>query len=214
VVQGGIAVPAETPGDSDEAVGDCGGVTYGLIDTSPVAIAQHYDWRPGMTAKIDVWTWNRQEFSHACQVSLTYKPHFTRKTFNNWGETCDGSDCDELRSASFELAEAAQTGSPARWERSLNRLTAKQRAQFDAMKQAFEAQDRDPLSSDAFVVPVVHHDRLYIAGVGHYTIGWRVYADWRIEFETLDDGKLTSRGTFSVGTWKGDLVTASVTDSN
>jgi uncharacterized protein len=43
VVQGGIAVPAVTPGDSDEAVGDCGGVVYGLISDTPVAIAQHYD---------------------------------------------------------------------------------------------------------------------------------------------------------------------------
>ena len=43
--------------------------------------------------------------------------------------------------------------------------------------------------------------------------GWRdSLADWRVELETLDDGKLTPRGRFSVGTLKGDLKTVSVTE--
>jgi hypothetical protein len=49
-----------------------------------------------------------------------------------------------MRRTAFKLAEAAETGSPARWESSLNRLTAMQRAQSNAMKQAFEAQDLIP----------------------------------------------------------------------
>jgi uncharacterized protein len=212
VVQSGVALPAVTPGDSEQQVGDCGGVAYGSIDRSPVAIAQHYDWRPGMAARIDIWTWDGQDFSHSCQVSLTYKPYFTRRTLNDWGETCNGSHCGDLRRASFKLAEAVETGSPARWDSSLNRLTATQKTQFDLMKQAFEAQDREPSSDDTFVIPFVHRDRLYLVSVGHYVIGWRIYADWRIEFLTLDDGKLTSRGIFSVGTLKGDLETVSVSE--
>jgi uncharacterized protein len=211
VVRKGIAFPATSPGDTSE--GRCGsGAWFATVAGSPVAIEENYDWRPGMTASLDVWTWDGQDLTESCQVSLKYKPQLTSKTLNSWGETCQGNDCIELREASFKLAEAAEANPDALQKRSLDALVAKQKEQFEAMKEAFESQARDPSSDDSFTIPFMHHDQLYLASIGHYSIGWRVFADWSVLFTSWDDAKLTPRGSFSVGTWKGDLERVSITE--
>jgi len=53
---------------------------------------------------------------------------------------------------------------------------------------------------------------LIIASIGHFAIGWRDFADWSVLFEEFEDGKMTPRGAFSVGTWKGDLETVTVAE--
>lgn len=163
-----------------------------------------------MSAKVDLWTWTGHGFAAACSVSLGYTPRFSRKTFNSWGEACSGSDCDALRDASFKLAESVEADAEEVKASSIERLTDVQRKQFQVMQQAFAATTREPSSNDAFSIPFLHNDRLYLASVGHFSIGWRDYADWSVMFATLDEGKLTPRGAFAVGVWKGDLEYVSV----
>jgi uncharacterized protein len=209
VVRKGIAFLATNPEDSSE--GNCSsGASFATIAGSPAAIEENYDWRPGMTASLDVWTWDGEDFTGSCQVSLKYKPLFSPKTLNRWGETCDGNDCDALHDASFKLAEAAEVNPDALQKSSIDALTPNQREQFDAMKEAFELQARDPSAADPFTIPFIHHEQLYLASIGHYSIGWRVYADWSAIFDSWDHGKLTPQGSFAVGTWKGDLESVSI----
>ena len=82
---------------------------------------------------------------------------------------------------------------------------------FRSMDQIFGAQDREPSSNDAFSIPFLYHDRLYLASIGHFAIGWRDYADWSVLIEEFEDGKLIPRGAFPVATLKGDLIDATVT---
>jgi uncharacterized protein len=211
ILQGRTAVPTETPGESN-GDGECGiGAQYGTLDNSPVAIVQDYNWRPGMTASLEVWGWTEQGFSDECEVYLTYKPRFTEKTLNTWGETCEANNCDELRSAAFKLAEAAEADPQALQDSSVESLTPKQKEQYDAMVQFFGTQSRDPSSNDPFTIPFFTHDHQYLASIGHYAIGWRDYADYSVLFEEIENGKLIRRGAFSVGTWKGDLDGVTVT---
>ncbi len=212
VVQGGVAIPTDAPGEPGEE-GNCGAVQYGTVDTAPMAIEQHYDWQPGMTASLEVWNWDGQGFASKCDIELTYKPRFTRKTLAPQGETCEGSHCNELRSASFTLAESAESDPQAFQDSANERLTAKQKEQFDSMQELFAQLRREPLSLDAFSLPYLFHDRLLLVSIGHYA-GPREhqYADWSVLFEELQDGKLIRRGEFPVGTWKGDLESATVTE--
>jgi uncharacterized protein len=211
VVRGGIAFPAPNPEDSSE--GHCSsGASFATIAGSPAAIEQTYDWRPGMSASLDVWTWDGEDFTASCKVSLKYRPRFTSKTLNDWGETCEGNDCEDLRVASFKLAAAAESNADALQKRSLDALTATQKEQFAAIKEAFESQARQPSADDAVSLPFMHHDQLYLASIGNYSIGWRIFADWSVTFSSSDDTKLTPRGSFSVGTWKGDLESVSITE--
>jgi uncharacterized protein len=204
VVRGGIADTETPPGDSD----GCQGVIYGLVDSSSVAMAQHYDWRPGMTASIDVWAWDGQDFVASCKITLTYKPQFTRRTLNNWGETCQGNDCGELRRASFKLAEAVASHAQDFKRNSLEKLTAEQKAQFETMETLFDSQPREPNSSIS--IPFPYRGRLYLANIGDYAIGWREFADQRVVFDEMEKGELHSRGAFSVGVRKGDLKAVSI----
>lgn len=212
VVRGGVAFPSDSPGEPGEEGACDTGAVYGTIDATPVAMIQKYDWRPGMKASIDLWKWDGEGFDYECEVDLTYKPRFSEKTLNPWGETCVGDDCGELRRASFKLAEAAEADPQQLEDRSLGRVSAKQKEQFDAMKQLFAARRREPSSNDPFSIPFVFHDHLYLASIGHYAIGWRDFADWSVLFAELEDGKLITRGEFSVGTRKGDLENVSVTE--
>ncbi len=212
VVQGGVAVPADTPGKPGEE-GNCGAVQYGAVDTLPMAIEQHYDWQPGMTASLEVWNWDGQGFAHECEIELTYKPRFSEKTLAPQEETCNGSDCKELHGAAFTLAESAESDPQALQESSLEHLTAKQKKQFDSMQELFAKLHREPLSLDPFSLPYLFHDRLLLVSIGHYA-GPREhqYADWSVEFLEIDDGKLVLRGSFPVGTGKGDLESVKVTE--
>jgi uncharacterized protein len=213
VIDGGVASLVTTPGESNGDDGSCDtAARYGTVDATPVAMVQNYDYRPGMSASLDVWTWQGRQFESACEVRLQYKPHFGANTLNSWGETCAGADCNELRAAAFRLAEAAETDPETLQAQSLKTLTDPQRAQFALIAQAFDAERRDPSADNAINVPLIHRDRVYLASIGNFTIGWREYADYSVVFASLDDGKLTVRGSFAVGTWKGDVESISIAE--
>jgi uncharacterized protein YecT (DUF1311 family) len=205
VVRRGVGVPADTPGEPGED-GACPYVHYGTLDNSPIGIEQHYDWQPGLSATLEVWNWNGEGFSPDCEIELTYKPHFSANTRAPAEESCNGSDCNELRSASFALAESAESDLQAFQDSATERLTAKQQEQFDSMQELFAQLSREPLSLDPVSLPYLFHDRLLLVSIGHYA-GPREhqYADWSVVFFESDDGKLVLRGSFPVGTSKGDL---------
>jgi len=59
-------------------------------------------------------------------------------------------------------------------------------------------------------VPYINQGVMYLVSLGHITIGLnREFADWRVIFQSLEDGKLEQRAAFAVGMWKGDLKSAS-----
>jgi uncharacterized protein len=204
-VLGGFAFPWATPGEPS-GEGSCDiGAEYATLDGTPLAIVQDYNWRPGMTASLDVWRWSGRDFSNECQVSLSYKPRFTKETLNDWGEICEGSACEELRRAAFKLAAATEADPSALKDGSLDPLTPAQREEFKAMAETFESQPRDPTSNDAFSIPFFDAGHLYLVSIGHQSIGWRDFADYSVLFLELKNGKLIRRGAFSVGTQKGDL---------
>jgi uncharacterized protein len=211
IVQGGIAVPAATPWVSDNDDGTCGAApSFGTLDRSPVVVVRHYDWNPGMNTGLDVWMWTEQGVWDECQVWFSYKPFFSKETTNSWDDMCEGADCDELLRISFKLAESAEADLDSLKSGSFESLTPKQRDQFDEMARLFDSHERDPASNDAVNIPFLDHDHLYLVSIGHHAIGWRDYPDYSVMFEELADGRLIPRGTFSVGTWKGELEDMSV----
>jgi hypothetical protein len=152
-VLGGFAFPWATPAEPG-GEGSCDvGAEYAALDGTPLAIMQDYNWRPEMTASLDVWRWSGRDFSHECHVSLSYKPRFKKETLNDWGETCKGNACEALRRAAFKLAAATEADPTALKDGSLDPLTPAQGEEFKAMAETFQSQPRDPLSNDAFSMP-------------------------------------------------------------
>jgi hypothetical protein len=66
------------------------------------------------------------------------------------------------------------------------------------------------LDQSPLLLPLLHQDDVYLASIGHYTIGWRIYPDWSVKLEKLDNDKLTVIGTAAVAMRRGALRSAKV----
>ena len=103
-VRGGVAEPAKSPGPSTENDCERGG-TFATLDGTPIYIGTSYNWMPGMTATIDVSNWRGEDFQPACQIELSYRPWFSGKTLNEWGNTCEGAQCEGLHQSALKQTE-------------------------------------------------------------------------------------------------------------
>jgi hypothetical protein len=217
----GIAVVSPGPAISEDNACGYGGF-FATIDDDPVFVQEHYDFLPGMSARIDVSTWGGDDFQAACSISLSYLPHFSGKTFNDWKPKCQGGRCDVLHKAAIDLVKAAVQNPSALYEDSMKRLTPDEQTRYEALRQTTNgnagsesapdtvSDDSIPTDTSPLRLPYVDHGSVYLVSLGHFTIGWREYADWSVIFSTLEDGKLVQKAVFAVGMWKGDLENASV----
>ena len=222
-VRGGIAGRASPPPGFGREADDCGVLrSFGLIDATPVYFEESYDWTPRMTAAVTVATWQRDGFIGACRLELSYAPRFTPQTLNRGRASCSGPQCVELQRAALQLAAAVQRN-PADTRRQLEkRLSKSQAAEYEAALAlalapshvASTGADVDPgdfTDTEPLRVPYLHQNHALLVSVGHFTIGWRYYADWSVRFESVEQGQLRSRGEFAVGMQKGALLSTEVT---
>lgn len=72
------------------------------------------------------------------------------------------------------------------------------------------ARDRDEEPNEALYIPYVINARIYVVSLGQQSVGWRRFADWRVQFNTVEDGKIVPRADFPVGMLKGDLDKVSI----
>jgi len=66
------------------------------------------------------------------------------------------------------------------------------------------------LDQNPLLAPLLHEGAVYLASVGHYTIGWRTFPDWSVKLDRLDHGALTPVGTAFVAMRRGALRAATV----
>ena len=59
-------------------------------------------------------------------------------------------------------------------------------------------------------LPYVSNSHVYVVSIGNFTIGWRVFSDLRVEFQSLREGAFVTDASFAVGVWKGDVASAFV----
>ncbi len=205
-VKNGVASLADAPFPS--ADGDCSrDGAFGTVDGVPVFVRQDYDYGPGMSAKIEVATWNDDHFRSSCEIDLVFEPELSNRTFNNWGETCAGKECPRLRAAAVALVQKSLEN-PTALQDMVKGLSTKQRDQYETAQSAVSKSI--DVGDDTALVPYVLEDRLYVASIADFTIGWRDYADQSVKFLTIENGKVVLKAAFAVGVWKGDLRAASV----
>lgn len=208
LMKDGVALLSRRPFDDAEDNCPNGGV-FASLDSVPLYVRQNYDYQPGMQASLEVATWQADHFEAACTVSLSYRPWVSAKTLNSSEDSCEGTDCEDLRKAAFELVKAKITGT-ASVESLLRGLTAQQRERYQAEQSAAEGQPDAGASENVVFVPYVRQGEVYVARIADRTIGWRDYADQSVKFERLEDGKITEKAAFAVGVWKGELENATV----
>lgn len=226
-VKNGVAGSVANPFVSDRPGDFCGVDQYfGSIDGRTVAVMDDESpFEPSLAARLIFKSWNKNAFGPACSISFDYDPAFVDMAGGPAQEPdqkCESTACVGLKPLVHALVEAVQRDPLAARGDAIGRLDAAQRATFGTMEKLAQARragvpapeaptnpasylDQNPLQ-----LPIVHEGDVYLASVGHYTIGWRVYPDWSVKLEKLDHNQLKTIGTASVAMRRGGLRTTTV----
>ena len=213
------ALWSDQPGDS------CGvDQFFGVVDGRTVAV-QDYEspYEPSLAARLTLKAWAKNAFGPACGVSFDFDPVFADLASEPGQEPdqkCDSDACVKLKPAALALVKAVQRDPLAARKDAISRLSSAQRMTFAAMEKAAQdirgevpspdapANPASYLDQSPLLLPLLHQDDVYLASVGHYTIGWRIYPDWSVKLEKLDHDKLTMIGTAAVAMRRGALRSA------
>ncbi len=221
-VKNGRAEPAAGPGGWDGQDADNCGVwrTFGTIGKAKAAFEESHSFTPALTSSVSVTPWEHGRFGAACTASFTFAPHFEARVSPGSAaeESCDGVGCEELRQAALRLAQRVQSDIAGVEKAEAARLTPSQRKDYETLKslagQAGEAgapQTQETANADSLLdtapllLPLVHNGQVYLASIGHVTLGWRTYADWSVKLDRLQDGKAQARASFAIGMKRGPL---------
>ncbi|ATQ67184.1 hypothetical protein Ms3S1_08380 [Methylosinus sp. 3S-1] len=219
IVEGARAHLAVGPASWEGEGGAGCGVSrsFGSIDGAPAAFEESHDYTPSLISAVSVTPWRDAAFGETCSVDLRFAPRFTAASqYNDWDVHCDGADCERLRGAALALVEAAQADPLGARARALARLTAGQILEFsraeavngppaEALSPAEAAEPSSYTDNAPLLLPLVDEGRVYLAALGHFTVGWRVFADWRVGLKQIDKDALTERAVFAIGMTKGEL---------
>jgi hypothetical protein len=109
------------------------------------------------------------------------------------------------------LVAEVQISPPDALRREWTKLSPTQRSNLSASTGEEEGSDTanapDRLTDQSpLVLPVIVEGALYRATVGHITIGWRIFPDWRVTFENIS-GEATS-ASLAIGMGPGPLLGA------
>jgi len=208
--------------------GDLCGVDqfFGSIDGRTVAVLDNespYD--PSLAARLTLKSWRKNAFGPACSVSFDYDPTFVDTTggpAQQPDQKCDSADCAALKPLALGLVKAVQHDPVSTRRDAVQGLSQTQRTTFETMEKLARNKRGDIpppeaptnpasyLDENPLLLPIVYGGNVFLASVGHYTIGWRIYPDWSVKLEKLDHETLTTIGTASVAMRRGRLRSATV----
>ena len=72
-------------------------------------------------------------------------------------------------------------------------------------KTAAALTDTSPL-----LLPMLVDGHVFLASVGHFTIGWRVFADWKVTVEAGEADKTREIARFAIGMTPGPIASVTV----
>jgi hypothetical protein len=215
--------------------GSCGLTrSFASIDGVPFVIDDNLDFGPHLTSTLTLTPWIGGKWMEPCQANFVFAPHFDTRSMlndwaslNNWEENNCGTDCEGFRRAALELVRQTQLDSARAEAHLLAAMTLPQREEYrrlkhitgrpDAADVPTGADDAQPPATAAgltdtspLLLPMVLDNRVFLATVGHFTIGWRVFSDWKGTVETGGADKTTEIARFAIAMTKGPIVSATV----
>lgn len=226
-IRDGVARRVARPLWSDKPGDSCGvDRFFGVIDGRTVAIEDNESpYEPSLASRLTLKAWEKDSFGPACSIAFDYEPVMIEGK-NDGAQTpeekCDSPACAALKPAAKTLVEAVQRDPLAARGDAIGRLDAAQRATFGTMEKLAQARragvpapeaPTNPasyLDQNPLLAPLLHQGTIYLASVGHYTIGWRTFPDWSVKLEKLDHDALIPIGTAFVAMRRGALSAAKV----
>jgi hypothetical protein len=216
--------------------GSCGlARSFASVDGLPVVIDDNLDAGPNLTSTLTLMPWGGGKWLNPCKASFVFAPHFDpAKTLNDWASLdnwenneCGSSGCAGFQRAALNLVRQTQQDRAGVESHLVAALTGPQREEYQRLKRVADRPDPDdaqaggddapkPKTAAALtdasplLLPMVVNDHVFLASVGHFTIGWRVFSDWKVTVEASDADKTREIARFAVGMTPGPIVGVSV----
>jgi hypothetical protein len=227
-------VPNPESGENDPG-GSCGQTrSFASVDGLSVVIDDDLDAGPNLTSTLILTPWNAGKWQEPCQANFVFAPHFDpAKTFNNWASmykwepnNCGSGGCDGFQRAALDLVRQTQEDRVGVEAKLLAALSGPQRDAYQRLKRLADRPSPDDAQADdkttkpetaaaltdtkPLLLPMVVDDRVFLASLGHFTIGWRVFADWKVTVETAEADKVREIAHFAIGMTQGQIASTSV----
>ena len=227
-VKNGTTEQVKEPIWPHESMDSCGVYQFfGSIDGSTVAVEDDTSHNlPDISQSLEIKTWSNDSFGQSCAIIFNYDPVFVDGTSESpldKEEKCLSPACVALKPEAKKLVEAVQKAPLAAQKNASDRLTKSQHESLITLERlSFEKQVSDvpppekPTDPDSYLnysplqLPIVYKGEVYLASIGHFTIGWRIYADWTVKIEKLDNGDLQTLGIVYFTSKRGSLRSATV----
>lgn len=220
---------AQRAGDPPWGEGELCGVSqsFGSLDGRPIAVIDNDSlYGPTLGDELVITVWDKDFFRAPCTASFDYEPAFADMESDNAqtaDEKCESPVCKALKPQARALVEAVQRHPLEARKAALAGVTEAQRKSFDEMEKLSPrdkyaepetpedaAQPASYREDGPLLAPLVHDGELYLARIGHTTMGWRTFADWSVRFDRLEKGALQTVGTAYVSMTPGKLRSANV----
>jgi hypothetical protein len=224
---------------NNDVGGSCGLTrSFASIDGVAFIIDDSVDSGPGMASTLTLTPWGNGRWLDPCRADFAFAPHFDTTNLqndwaglNNWeNNDCGIEGCEGFRRAALSLVKATQIDRAGVEDRLLAAMSPSQREQYARLKRIADRPDAanlPPGDDDAnpataartaaaltdtspLVLPMVVGDRVFLATVGHFTIGWRVFSDWKVSVEAGETDKTREIARFAIGMTQGPIVSATV----
>jgi len=225
------------PGSAEDDIGGSCGLTrsFAAVDGLPVVIDDSLDAGPSLAATLTLTPWGGDKWLKPCEANFVFAPHFDfDKTWNDWPglnnwekNECGSGGCGRFQRAALDLVRQTQRDRAGAESHFLAALTGPQREAYQRLKRGADRPDPDSAQADGddapkpktaagltetspLLLPMLVDDHVYLASVGHFTIGWRVFSDWKVTVETEDADTTREIARFAIGMTPGLIVSVIV----
>jgi hypothetical protein len=227
----------QDPEDWKNDVGGSCGLTrsFASVDGAAFVIDDSLDAGPGLASTLTLTPWGNGKWLDPCRADFVFAPHFdTRNLQNDWGSLnnwekndCGADGCDEFRRAALNLVEQTQRDRAGAEDHLLAAMTVAQQEEYRRLKRVADRPDAADSQIDGeaaenpktaagltdakpLLLPLVAGNRVFLATVGHFTIGWRIFSDWKVTVEAGEADKTREIARFAIGMTQGPIVSAVV----
>jgi hypothetical protein len=225
---------------NNDVGGSCGLTrSFASIDRVAFIIDDNVDSGPSMASTLTLTPWGNGKWLDPCRADFVFAPYFNTTNLqndwvglNNWeNNDCGIEGCDGFRRGALSLVKQTQIDRAGVEDHLLAAMTASQREAYGQLKRIADRPDTAKLlpgDDDAanpatattaaaaltdkspLVLPMVVDGRVFLATVGHFTIGWRVFSDWKVSVETGEADHTREIARFAIGMTQGPIISATV----
>jgi hypothetical protein len=236
-VRNGHTRVVQGPKQWENDVGGSCGLTrsFAAIDGVPFVIDDSLDSGPRLASTLTLRPWGNATWLEPCRADFVFAPYFDTRSMqndwvglNNWEKNeCGIEGCEGFQRIALNLVRQTQLDRVGVEDHVLAAMTPSQREEYRRLKRIADRPDSADLQPDGddadkprtaaalidtrpLLLPMVVDNRVFLATVGHFTIGWRIFSDWKVTVEAGEADKTREIARFAIAMTQGPIVSVTV----